>query len=53
VEHRGVRVPSVIRVPAILGGLNFLLRPLYKVIAEDVRDGVSAQTARRIVQGFR
>lgn len=37
VEHRGTRLPSVMSVSAILGGLNFVVRPLYKVIAAEVR----------------
>lgn len=37
VEHRGTRVPSVMSVSAILDGLNFVVRPLYKVIAAEVR----------------
>ena len=40
VEHRGLRVPSVMTVSAVLDGLNFLIRPLYKVVAEEVRLGV-------------
>jgi N-acyl amino acid synthase of PEP-CTERM/exosortase system len=40
VEHRGIRVPSVMHVSRIVEGLNFLVRPLYQVIAEEVRVGV-------------
>jgi N-acyl amino acid synthase of PEP-CTERM/exosortase system len=42
VEHRGIRVPSVLRVSSIIDGLNFVVRPLYKVIAEEVREGLRA-----------
>jgi N-acyl amino acid synthase of PEP-CTERM/exosortase system len=40
VEHRGIRVPSVMRVSSILAGLNFVVRPLYEVIAQEVRAGM-------------
>jgi N-acyl amino acid synthase of PEP-CTERM/exosortase system len=43
VEHRGIRVPSVLRVSTIIDGLNFIVRPLYKVIAEEVREGLRVQ----------
>ena len=37
IEHRGTRVPSMLRVANILQGLNFIVRPLYEVIAQEVR----------------
>lgn len=37
VDHRGMRVPSMLRVASILNGLNFVVRPLYEVIAQEVR----------------
>lgn len=42
IEHRGTRVPSVMRVSSIIEGLNFIMRPLYNVIAQEVRDSVQA-----------
>lgn len=39
VEHRGLRVPSMLDVKEIIGGLNFIMRPLYNVIAQEVRQG--------------
>lgn len=45
VEHRGTRVPSWMSVPSIIEGLNFIMRPLYREIAEEVRRGVQAQKA--------
>jgi N-acyl amino acid synthase of PEP-CTERM/exosortase system len=45
VEHRGTRVPSMMSVSRTRDGLNFIMRPLYKVIAEEVRQGVLAQKA--------
>jgi len=35
VEHRGTRVPSVIDVAGVIAGLNFMVRPLYKEVAEE------------------
>lgn len=43
VEHRGVRVPSVVNVRKIIDGLNFIMRPLYNVVAQEVRDGMHQQ----------
>src|SRR6267378_2350030 len=43
VEHRGARVPSIMTVSSVIGGINFVIRPLYKVVAEEVRLGVRAQ----------
>jgi N-acyl amino acid synthase of PEP-CTERM/exosortase system len=43
VEHRGIRVPSMLKVKEILRGLNFILRPLYEVIADEVRRGIEEQ----------
>jgi len=45
VEHRGTRIPSALDVQGILRGLNFVMRPLHKVIAEDIRRATSAQLA--------
>jgi N-acyl amino acid synthase of PEP-CTERM/exosortase system len=46
VEHRGTRVPSVVNVHKIIDGLNFIMRPLYEAIAQQVRDGVREQRER-------
>lgn len=43
VHHRGVRVPSMLDVKEILGGIGFLIRPLHRVIAQQVRRGVEDQ----------
>ena len=48
VEHRGVRVPSVLDVQGILEGLNFIMRPLHAVIAREVRQGVHKQSPRSV-----
>lgn len=43
VEHRGARVPSAMSVSGIIAGLNFLMRPLYREIAKEVRQGLEMQ----------
>lgn len=43
VAHRGMRIPSALEVRGILEGLNFIMRPLHKVIAQDIRSGMHAQ----------
>jgi N-acyl amino acid synthase of PEP-CTERM/exosortase system len=50
VEHRGKRVPSMMKVRSIIKGLNFIVRPLYEVVAEEVRRAARAQAknARRV-----
>lgn len=45
VEHRGMRIPSMVDVQGILRGLNFIMRPLYEEIAEEVHRGIERQTA--------
>lgn len=40
VEHRGTRIPSAMEVRDVLAGLNFLVRPLYRVVAEEVSLGL-------------
>jgi N-acyl amino acid synthase of PEP-CTERM/exosortase system len=36
VEHRGARIPSMLDVEGVVRGLNFVVRPLYDVIAREV-----------------
>lgn len=45
VEHRGQRVPSMMDCKGIINGLNFVTRPLYKVIAAEVDEQLRRQTA--------
>lgn len=45
VEHRGQRVPSVMSVTGIVNGLNFLVRPLYNVVAEEIAEGMQPRPA--------
>lgn len=43
VDHRGIRVPSMMTVATIIDGLNFIVRPLYEVIVAEIRAGIAAQ----------
>lgn len=45
IQHRGLRVPSMMSVPHIIAGLNFIVRPLYREIAREIREGVGAAAA--------
>ena len=47
VQHRGTRVPSTMGVQSIIAGFNIVVRPLYNVIAEEVRQGVREQRGVR------
>ncbi len=47
VEHRGMRVPSMMDVRSIIAGLNFIVRPMYKAIAEEVQRAVRLQRGAR------
>ena len=45
VEHRGLRIPSVVNVRKIIDGLNFIMRPLYDAISEQVQERLEQQQA--------
>jgi N-acyl amino acid synthase of PEP-CTERM/exosortase system len=47
VEHRGVRVPSMMDCKSIVAGLNLLTRPLYKAIAAEIDQGIRRQKAAK------
>jgi N-acyl amino acid synthase of PEP-CTERM/exosortase system len=42
VEHRGARVPAMLRVPEVLDRLNLLVQPLFAAISADIRDAMPA-----------
>ena len=46
VEHRGTRIPSMLRVSSVVAGLNFMVRPLYQVVAQQVRAAYSQALER-------
>ena len=43
IEHRGLRVPSVMDCQSIIEGLSFVTRPLYKVIASGIAQHLAPQ----------
>ncbi|MCB1886464.1 MAG: PEP-CTERM/exosortase system-associated acyltransferase [Rhodocyclaceae bacterium] len=43
VEHRGIRVPSVMDVNSIIKGLRWLLKPIWKTVCEEMDEGYAAQ----------
>lgn len=47
VEHRGQRIPSMMNAKGIVDGLNFVTRPLYKVIAAEVERELGRQIATK------
>jgi N-acyl amino acid synthase of PEP-CTERM/exosortase system len=43
VEHRGIRIPSVIRLDKMVEGLNRFVKPLYVAVSEGVRRAYTNQ----------
>jgi len=41
VEHRGIRVPSMMNVDSIIKGLRFFVKPIWRVVAEEIEAGYS------------
>jgi len=46
IEHRGLRVPSVMDCRSIIDGLSFVTRPLYRAIADDIAHHLSGDPGR-------
>lgn len=42
VQHRGVRIPSMMSVDEIISGMNFIIRALFEVISREVTQGIKA-----------
>jgi N-acyl amino acid synthase of PEP-CTERM/exosortase system len=42
VEHRGARVPAMLRVPEVLDRLDLLVQPLFAAISADIREAMPA-----------
>ncbi|HCZ14925.1 MAG TPA: PEP-CTERM/exosortase system-associated acyltransferase [Accumulibacter sp.] len=40
IEHRGTRVPSMLSVNEIIGGMNFVVRALFEVVSREVRESL-------------
>lgn len=41
VEHRGIRVPSMMSVDSVVKGLRFFVRPIWRVVLEEIEAGYS------------
>jgi len=39
VEHRGIRVPSMMNVDSVIKGLRFFMKPIWKVVVEEIDAG--------------
>lgn len=53
VEHRGERIPSILIVDEVIGGMNFLARALFEVVSREVKDGLLAAGENVIRAGHR
>jgi len=42
IEHRGMRIPSMMRTSKIIKGLRFFMRPMYRAISEEVDRAIDA-----------
>ncbi len=47
VEHRGIRVPSMMDVQSIIKGLRWLVRPIWKTIVDEMETGYRVQQLPR------
>ena len=39
VEHRGIRVPSMMNVDSVIKGLRFFVKPIWKVVIQEIEAG--------------
>jgi N-acyl amino acid synthase of PEP-CTERM/exosortase system len=46
IEHRGLRIPSVMDCRSIIDGLSFVTRPLYSVIASEIAQHLTYEEPR-------
>ena len=42
VEHRGIRVPSMMDVDSVIRGLRFFVKPIWKVVIQEIEAGYTA-----------
>lgn len=42
VEHRGIRVPSMMSVSEVIAGLRFFVKPIWRVVVEEIDAGYAA-----------
>lgn len=46
VEHRGARVPSMMDVKSIIKNMRFLVKPIWRVIQEEINNGLAQADAK-------
>ena len=51
VEHRGLRVPSMMHVPTIIKDMRFLVKPIWRVIQEEIEQGFEQASGGRNLRG--
>lgn len=51
VEHRGTRVPSVMDVPAIIKSMRFIMKPIWRVVQEEIERGYEEAAGGRSLTG--
>lgn len=47
VEHRGIRVPSMMHVPSIIKGMRFMVKPIWRVIQDEIEKGFEHKAGGR------
>ncbi|NMG46768.1 PEP-CTERM/exosortase system-associated acyltransferase [Azoarcus communis] len=45
VEHRGTRVPSMMHVPSIIRNMRFIVKPIWRVVQEEIERGFETPIA--------
>ena len=38
-EHRGIRVPSMMDVDSVIRGLRFFVKPIWKIVIQEIEAG--------------
>lgn len=51
VEHRGTRVPSMMHVPSIIKNMRFLVKPMWRVVQEEIEDGFESASGGKKLTG--
>ena len=50
IEHRGIRLPFLLKVNATINNFSLIVKPLYRAIADEVHAGYVARDQGRIMQ---
>tara|TARA_R110001583_G_scaffold15761_1_gene64671 strand:- start:284 stop:1057 length:774 start_codon:yes stop_codon:yes gene_type:complete len=51
VEHRGTRVPSMMDVPSIIKNMRFLVKPMWRVVQEEIESGFEDASGSKKLTG--